>query len=420
MRSNKYVHRPREGYSEVAHRLFFKASAWAIYGIASGCHFFKLKYTKETNQVEETEYNPALSKIVVAIKLLLLASQYTYYFVMASAIYIHIRLVNFSHAQHFVMSLFMQGIGINVLRRLTIFLHQKQDRQYVRHAVNEILYITSVIERRFGMIYRCDTVLLGVYLCKLWLLYLLLDSLLDKDYFLILSLLYWVLLDYCFLGYFIYQLLLLNWYRSITLFLQRFIEDQGARQDIAARHHRHLSLLFKLQLRINNLHKFIIRSLSWMPNSIYLMIFTCIFNMELLIECSLFAEDELDDKIYIIMDGCLGPVMIPILYVLILGMCTDRLRDAELILQQQIVIIHGLYMRNTHSRLPTVMVLDNEHTSLILHQKLKPLQNVMILDNICDREFAFDYILTVILTALSLVQYTISCGESLNECVRHK
>lgn len=358
MRKKEYVRRKRP--NQTGHRLFFKGTAWMIYGIACGCHFFRLKYDEKTNQVEETRYNRVLSKIVVAIKLLLLASQYMIYFVMAVGIYIHVRLVDSSHAQHFLMGVFMQGIGINVLRRLVIFLHLKQDRRYVRHAVNEILYITKMIEQSFGMIYSCDTVLLGVYLCKLWMLYILLDSLWDKSYFLLLSLLYWVLLEYCFLGYFVYQLLLLNWYRSITRFLQRFIEDHGERQDIVGRHHRHLSLLFKLHLRINNLHKFVSRSLSWLPNSIYLMIFTCIFNMELLIECSLFAEDELENKIYIIADGCLGPVLIPILYVLILGMCTDRLRDAELVLQQQIVIIHGLYMRQTHPRLLAGMVLDNE------------------------------------------------------------
>jgi len=95
------------------------------------------------------------------------------------------------------------------------------------------------------------------------------------------------------------------------------------------------------------------------------MIFACIFNMELLIECSLFAEDELENKIYIIADGCLGPVLIPILYVLILGMCTDRIRDAELQLQQLIVITQSLYMRKIKLSLLTVMVLDNEVRSFL-------------------------------------------------------
>ncbi|XP_037714147.1 uncharacterized protein CG1339 [Drosophila subpulchrella] len=410
--------RLRKKPTQTIHRLFFKGSAWTIYAIACGFHFFKMHYNERTNQVEEAHYHRIWSKIVVAIKVLLVASQYLQYFVLGLVIYIHIKLVHTSSAQNFVMSVLMLGIVVTGLRRLVIFLHLKRDRRFVEHSVNEILQITSLIERKIGMVYNCDYVLLGVYLFKLWILYILLDALWNKPYFLVINFLYWVLLEYCFAGYFLYQLILISWYHTIILFLQRFIEDYENRQEIEA--HQRLLLLFELHLRINNLHKYIKDKFSWLSTSIYLMIFTCIFNMELLIECSLFAEDELENKIFIIADGCLGPVFIPILYVLILGMCTDRIRDAELQLQQLIVISQTLYVRKIRPHLPTVVVLDNEHTSLMLHQKLEPLQNMIILDITCDRQFALDYILTVILTALSLVQYTISYGRIIRECLTHK
>ncbi|XP_016957855.1 uncharacterized protein CG1339 [Drosophila biarmipes] len=412
--------RLRSKPTQTIHRWFFKGSAWGIYAIACGFHFFKLHYNERTNQVEEAQYHRMWSKIVVAMKVVLVASQYLQYFVLGLGTYIHIKLVHTSSAQNFVMSVFMLAIVVNVLRRLVVFLHLKADRRFVEHSVNEILQITSLIERKIGMVYNCDFVLVGVYLFKLWILYILLDALWNKPYFLVVNFLYWVLLEYCFAGYFIYQLILLSWYRTIILFLQRFVEDNEIRQDIGAHYHQRLFLLFELHLRINNLHKYVKDNLSWLSTSIYLMIFTCIFNMELLIECSLFAEDEFENKIYIIADGCLGPVFIPILYVLMLGMCTDRIRDAELQLQQLIVITQALYMRKVKPRLQTAVVLDNEHTSLILHQKLEPLQNMIILDITCDRQFAMEYILTVILTALSLVQYTISCGRDISECLTHK
>jgi len=351
--------------SQTIHRLFFKGSAWSIYAIACGFHFFKLHYNERTNQVEEAQYHRIWSKIVVAIKVLLVASQYLQYFVLGLVIYIHIKLVQTSIAQNFVMSVLGLGIVVNSLRRLVIFLHLKRDRRFVEHSVNEILQITSLIERKIGMVYNCDYVMLGVYLFKLWILYILLDALWNKPYFLVINFLYWVLLEYCFAGYFIYQLILISWYHTIILFLQRFIEDNEIRHDIEAHYHHRLFLLFELHLRINNLHKFIKDKFSWLSTSIYLMIFACIFNMELLIECSLFAEDELENKIYIIADGCLGPVLIPILYVLILGMCTDRIRDAELQLQQLIVITQSLYMRKIKLSLLTVMVLDNEVRSFL-------------------------------------------------------
>ncbi|EDX15433.1 uncharacterized protein Dsimw501_GD15305 [Drosophila simulans] len=406
--------------SQVLHRWFFKGTAWSIYAIACGLHFFKLQYNERTNQVEESQYHRIWSKIVVVLKVILLASPYLQYFVLGLGIYIHMTLVQDSKAQNFLMSLIVLGIVIGVLRRLLIFLHLKRDRRFLKHTVNEILQITSALEQKFGMEYKCDSTLLVVYLAKLWILTVMLDSLWYKPYFLSSIFLYWVLLEYCFAGYFVYQLILLSWYHTIILFLQRFIEDHANRLDIELRYHRCLIPLFELHLRINNLHKHVRDNVSWLSTSVYLMIFTCIFNAELLIECSLFAGDELENKIYIIADGCLGPVCIPILYVLILGMCTDRFRDAEVQLQQLFVIVQGLYMRKVRPRLLIAMVLDNEHTSLIIHQKLKPLQNMIILDITCDREFVMDYIVTVILTALSLVQYTISTGGNISECVTHK
>lgn len=346
--------------NQVLHRWFFKGSAWIIYAIACGLHFFKLHYNERTNQVEESQYHRIWSKIVVVLKVILLASPYLQYFVLGLGIYIHITLVQDSKAQNFLMSLIVLGIVIGVLRRLLIFLHLKRDRRFLKHTVNEILHITSALEQKFGMEYKCDSTLLVVYLAKLWILTVMLDSLWYKPYFLSSIFLYWVLLEYCFAGYFIYQLILLSWYHTIILFLQRFIEDHANRLDIELHYHRRLIPLFELHLRINNLHKHVRDNVSWLSTSVYLMIFTCIFNAELLIECSLFAGDELENKIYIITDGCLGPVCVPILYVLILGMCTDRFRDAEVQLQQLFVIVQGLYMRKVRPHLLIAMVLENE------------------------------------------------------------
>lgn len=61
-----------------------------------------------------------------------------------------------------------------------------------------------------------------------------------------------------------------------------------------------------------------------------------------------------------------------------------------------------------------------QHTSLIVHQKLEPLHNVIMFDITCDREFAFDYFLTVLITALSFMQYTMSSDRDISECVTHK
>ncbi|XP_039502721.1 uncharacterized protein CG1339 [Drosophila santomea] len=406
--------------NQVLHRWFFKGCVWTLYAIACGLHFFKLHYNGRTNQVEETQYHRIWSKIMVALKVILLASPYLHYFVLGLFIYIHSTLVENSNAQSLLISVMVLGIVVGVLRRLLIFLHLKRDRRFVKHIVNEILQITSALEQKFGMQFKCDFTLLVVYLVKLWIFIVMLESLWNKPYFLSSIFLYWLLLEYCFAGYFVYQLVLLSWYHTIILFLQHFIADHDNRPDIEDRYNRRLIPLFELHLRINNLHKYVRDNVSWLSTSVYLMIFTCIYNAETLIECSLFAEDELENKMYIIADGCLGPVCTPILYVLILGMCTDRFREAEVQLQQLFVIVQGLFMRRGKSLLLITMVLDNEHTSLIIHQKLKPLQNIIILDITCDREFVLDYIVTVILTALSLVQYTISTGGYISECVTHK
>ncbi|SPP86149.1 uncharacterized protein CG1339 [Drosophila guanche] len=413
--------RQRKSATHVGYRIFLKYTAWFLYGIACACKFCKAKWNPVERRIEERHYNRIVYKLIIILKIVLIASQYLMYFVMFLAVYIHYSLVEKSSAQNFLMGTFAQGINYNVFRRLVIFLHLKQDRIFVRQTVNEILQISEDIEQKFGIIYHCDANLLGVYFLKLFLLYVYMVSYWYKSYFLLINLLYWLLLEYCFMGWFLYQQLLLNWYRNITIFLQRFIDDHKDRERILGRFHRRLFWLFELHLRINNLHRSINDNLSWLSTSIYLMIFVCSNRMELLIECIVFGEDELENKLYIIADGVLGPVLIPLLYVLLIGLCTDRLRDAELVLQQQIVIIHGLYIRKDPSRTLAIKVLYNEHTSLIIHQKLEPLQNLIILGTTCDREFAFDYLLTSILTAVSFVQYSLSCGDyPINECATHK
>ncbi|XP_064554130.1 gustatory receptor-like 43a [Drosophila montana] len=410
----------RGGLAQAVYRRFFQCSAWLLYGIARGCHFFKLRYNKQHKRMEEMQYHRIISKLVVTVKCLVFLRDAVDYMVLGFVVWIHLFKVEDSGGQNFLIGIVMQGLTMYVLRRVTIFLHSQEDRKLIMHVVNEIFFITRTIESKFGMIYHCELCLLCVYFFKQYLLYVMLDSMWHKPYFLWINFFYWVLMEYCSLGYFIYQLILLNWYRNFSFFLQRFIEYHGSQSFISGRYHRRLLCLFKIHLRINNLHQHIKKKVAWLPSAIYLAIFTSIFNMTLMIECIVYAADEIENKVYIMSDGCLGPAVIPMLNVFIIGLCTDRLRSEELTLQQQIVLINILYVRKAFPHDHTLKVLNNEHTSLIVHQKLEPLLNVIILDTTCDREFAFDYFLTVIVTALSFVQYTVSTGRILDECVTHK
>ncbi|XP_023175050.2 uncharacterized protein CG1339-like [Drosophila hydei] len=410
----------RGGLAQSIYRRFFQCTAWLLYGIARGCHFFKLHYNAEYNQMEEMQYHHITTKLVVTVKFVFVLLDIQSFIVLGIVVWFHIFRVEDSGGQNYLIGLLVQGLIISDLCRILIFLHSNDDRMLLKHVINEIFYITRIIKNKFGIIYHCELGLLCVYFCKLYLAYIMLDGMWYHFTFFWINFIYWVLFEYCILGYFIYQLTLLNWYRNFSYFLQRFVEYNSNQSFISARYHRRLLWLFKLHLRINNLHKFVQERAAWLPAAIYLTIFTSIFNMTLLLECVIYAADEIDDKIYIIAYGCLGPVFIPILNVFILGICTDRIRSEELTMQQQIVLVNVLYVRKAFPHDAALKVLSNEHTSLIVHQKLEPLLNVIILHTICDREFAFDYVLTVIVTALSFVQYTVSTHRVYDVCMTHK
>ncbi|XP_032585139.1 uncharacterized protein CG1339 [Drosophila mojavensis] len=408
------------GFAQSIYRRFFQCTAWLLYGIARVCHFLKLRYNAEHMRMEEIQYHHMISKIVVTVKFVFVLLDLQSYLVLTLVLWLHIFRVENSGGQNYMIGLLVQGLIISDLRRIFIFLHSFDDRKLIKHIINEIFYITQTIKRKFGMIYHFEMCLLCVYSCKLYLVYIMLDSMWYHMTFIWINFLYWLLLEYCILGYFIYQLILLNWYRNFSYFLQRFLEYNRYQSCISAHYHGRLLWLFKLHLRIINLHKCIQERVAWLPAAIYLTIFTSIFNMTLLLECIIYSDDEIEDKMYIIADGSLGPALIPILNMLVVGICTDRIRSEESALQQQIILANILCVRKADPNDFRLKVLNNEHTALIVHQKLEPLHNVIILHTIGDREFAFDYFLTVIVTALSFIQYTVSTNRVYKVCVTHK
>ncbi|TDG43434.1 hypothetical protein AWZ03_010136 [Drosophila navojoa] len=300
-----------------------------------------------------------ISKIVVAVKCLLLLHDVVNYLVLGLAVWICFSKVDNAEGQNYTMNLLIQGILMYVFRRIFFFLHSEADRKVMMHMLNEIFYITCTIEKKYGMNYHIEMSLLCVYSCKMCLMYIMLDALWHRFTFWIIFL-YWMLLEYCFHGYLIYQLLLLNWYRNLNYVLQRFLENNQSESFISGRYHRRLLWLFKLYLRINNLHKFIQENIAWFPAAIYLGIFSSIFNMTLMIQCIVYAEDDIDDKLYILMDGCLCPAVIPILNVLIIGICTDRIRSEELTMQQHIVLVSVLLFRKSDPHDFRLKVINSE------------------------------------------------------------
>lgn len=350
----------RQAPAQAVYRRGFRYCGWLLYAIARICHFLKLRYNTSAKELQTMHYHPIVYKLSVTIKWLFLLRQSWDYFVLICVIWIKIMKVEDAAGQNFLISLLIEMIIVYVLRRILIFLHSKEDRRVIRQIVNEVIYITRSIEAKLGMIYRCETALLGLYLCKLFLVYLILDSMWYKPYFVWINFFYWLLLEYCNIAYFLYQLLLLNWYRNFGYFLQQFIEYHQSRHGILRSYHRCLLWLFGMHSRVKRLHHSVQQELAWLPTALYLGIFISVFNLELLLECVIYAQDEIDNKIYIISDGCLGPALVPLLNVLILAMCNDRLHSEELLLQQQIVIINVLYVRKVYPGDRAMSALYNE------------------------------------------------------------
>lgn len=139
------------------------------------------------------EYNHIISKLFLTIKCLILMRQCGNYVVFVFYIWVELFRVDQADGQDFLLNTVIQLISIHVLRHTVIFLHSQENRRLIKNLVNEIIYITRTIESKFGMIYHCELSLLSLYIFKLYLVYILLDSLWYKPYFLWINFLYWLL-----------------------------------------------------------------------------------------------------------------------------------------------------------------------------------------------------------------------------------
>ncbi|XP_017851843.1 uncharacterized protein CG1339 [Drosophila busckii] len=386
---------------QAVYRRFFQYSAMLIYFFARVLDFVRLKYDCENHRMQKFKHHILIVVAIVIYKLYFVINQchelLMFYQLLRRFVYI----VDESQGQYlfiFVLSYAYMLIFEVQIHTLCYYPPYCEELKYL---INEILSITRIIEERFGLIYYCDAYLLGLNIMKLYLSYMYqLDLLNRKGYSYIIQS-YWMLFEYVTFAYFIYQLLLLNWQRSLVFFLQRCIEHPKRLRAMSSKYRNSIQWILHLNTRISKLHDRMSQTFSWINRAVYSNILTSINNMELMLECIIYSVDEIDDKIHIVLNNLAAPAVLPILNIFIIGILMDKMRTVQEQLQLQIVIINAIYYRLNIRFKNKVQEHCYEFTSLLLEKKLKPFRNISILDNNCDRVFVLNYFMTIMTTTFA-------------------
>ncbi|KAH8362584.1 hypothetical protein KR200_005209 [Drosophila serrata] len=273
--------------------------------------------------------------------------------------------------------------------------------------VNEVIHLMSLIEDTLGPLLLEGTVLFIIFVVQLKLTILqIVDYLYDKIFIFALFVL---LLSVFYNMYVVYQLILLSWMATFNRFLEAY-----HKVGMPSREQKHqLKQLFRLYSRISNGHQNIM--VLWLPVATMLFsnIVVLVAHWASVIYCILFI-DRMDavEKWHDFLREHLGGSVAPLLRILIIGLCNDRLDQMQRYLSLQLLIIDLRYSGGQEMR--TGEDLNGEQTCFDLQLRAQPIRNqIMSIHQVCGCPFVLEFFFCTLLNALSTVQYGIANGINL-------
>ncbi|XP_022228023.2 uncharacterized protein CG31750 [Drosophila obscura] len=389
---------------------------WTLYLFCRGCVIGQMKYDPARGQMIIRARGLLAKRIALLIKLAVLLSDYFGAFYILGAILPLLPEID-DHKRNgrriFESLVTLVGMVLaywNIGLLLYWLSSLRYNRSIVR-VVNEVIRLHALIDRCFGPLLVAELHILVVFVAELHMTVLHLFNCLRIEMFLFLYNI--VLLEVFFCAYMAYQMLLLSWLSSFSLFLHRY-----RLQGTSARGQRtKLLRLFRLYARVSNGHQAIMQ--LWLPvasmlfSSIVIMVVDC----ATIVNCILFKHN-LDmrqkwDEIFSHLGACLSPL----LRMLLLGLCNDSLTRLENLLSLQLLgtdlghhQLEGDYRKDSEQE-GFVRHLRNLQICFDLQTRAQPIRNhIMSVNQICGCPFFLDFFFCTLINSFSCVQYVLSLG----------
>ncbi|BFF94539.1 uncharacterized protein DMAD_12146 [Drosophila madeirensis] len=386
---------------------------WTLYLFCRGCVIGQMKYDPLQGQMIVRSRRLLTKRIALILKLAVLISDYF------GATYICMAILpllpdidnhrrNGRRIFESLVTLIIMVLGYWNVGRLLYWLSSLGYNRSIVRVVNEVIRLHSLIDRCFGPLGLTELHLLFVLLAELHMTVLHFFNCLRIQLSIFLYNI--VLLEIFFSAYIAYQLLLLSWLSSFSLFLHRYrTSTRGQRSKLLR--------LFRLYARVSNGHQAIME--LWLPvasmlfSSIHVMVVDC----SVIVNCILFNHSlDMGQKWELIfrhLGGCLAPL----LRMLLIGLCNDCLTRLEHLLSLQLLGIDlGNQLEDDYQMDPRqesfARQLRNLQICFDLQTRAQPIRNhVMSVHQICGGPFFLEFFFCTLINSFSCVQYVLSLGK---------
>ncbi|XP_017004944.2 gustatory receptor-like 36a [Drosophila takahashii] len=274
-------------------------------------------------------------------------------------------------------------------------------------AVNDVILVVTLVADTFEPHTLDDLPLLILYILQLVFTLLQIFS-----YSYVISLLNILLLELFYNVYVAYQFLLLSCIAAFNRFLESYLQNQTPSRTQRLQ----LIQLYRLYAKISNGHQDI--KVLWLPvaSMLFSNIVELVVHWSSIIGCILFSHHlNLVEKWGFIFWKHLGPGLAPLLRILFVGLCNDRLQQMLNFLNLQLLIVNLNQPNYNELEEKFYYEIKKMQTCFDLQLRAQPIRNQIMSDHqVCGCAFVLDFFFCTILNSVSTVQYEIANGTTLN------
>ncbi|KAH8324284.1 hypothetical protein KR074_003312, partial [Drosophila pseudoananassae] len=383
------------------------------YILYRGCVIGQIEYNFRKKRIITEPRNPWITKIACLIKIGfaymdLFGIMYLFCAIMPIVALRHDfgKPMMRNYFTQIILVLTMQLFFIKTICLIVLTRRQMWSQSFVRLA-NEVIELNFAIEHSMG-----PPSLEGSHFLIVFGLQILLNAH-EVSYYLGMGTIYFglssLLLQLLYNGYAVYLLLLLSWIGTMIRFLEVY-----RKQGFPKTRRSKLLQLFRFYSKIVKCHKNIAK--LWLSVSFFIF-----FDVVLLVSewtnniYLVFYDHSLDavEKWDYVMKKKIGSALSPLLRVLLLGLCNDRLFYLEKLFHLNLLGIDLNNKKNEYGMdIDTNEKKKNQLGHFDLNSQVQSLgKGIIIMNNACGCNFVLNFFFCVLMTALSFVQFSLSTGH---------
>ncbi|XP_032309223.1 uncharacterized protein CG1339 [Drosophila ananassae] len=337
------------------YRFFIFANTRFVYGFCCFLDLGSFRYVQSSGRVKK--YHTPWQWVVMAvfIKLLLFALEAPYIFMCGGMMYFFFfkdsSEFNDNTTYQWMQMLAEEAMAFVSTARLIYISHNSTYCEFFTLAVNKVLEMHRLVRRIFGdaQLYLDDS-LLVVFLLKVFLTFHHIAAQYtptEKHFILVrYHTLNVILFEIFYSAYFLYQLLLLGWQRSLLGFLDTHLALKQPRRALSLKCHKRITCVFSIYAKIAKIHLLV--SSAWLKVSS--MLFICVYytahESTYTVYC-LFSWSQLSimKRAEVLLLKKMGSFLYPLVGILLMGMASDRMKFLEAQLCERIFLVELVHAK---------------------------------------------------------------------------